>query len=112
MSFSIRMVPEPIRQLATASLTSSYKVIGGPLLHAARIIAFKNNSSTSIYFSFNNIDDHVYLAPGENFTLDIMANGDLACFLSKGTQFYVKDDGVAAAAGSQISIIVLHGIGE
>lgn len=113
MGFSIRIVPEPIRQAAFGSITSSYTALGTALAHKARIIAFKNNSDANIYFSQDGIDDHYYLIPGESYPLDITANrvAGYPAYISKDTQFYLKDDGSAATTGT-VSLIVLYGLGD
>lgn len=119
MSFAVRMLPEPLRTLNSATLAGSFVVIGTPLANKAVLVKMTNLSTVNVTVSWgqntsggvviptNLVADDV--CPAGGFWLyDITANRSMdgqGLFIAKGTQFYVS----GAAGVGNIYLTVLYG---
>lgn len=106
---SVRILPEPLRSIDSATFTGSYQALGTPLAHSACLVKFVNNSTVSVTVSWDGSADHDFL-PRDSFALyDITTNAGQSSglYISKNTQFFVKG---AAGVGS-FYMIVLYPVG-
>lgn len=89
----VRIAPETLRSIDSATFTGMYQAIGVPLAHPGCLVKFVNDSDVSVLISWNGVDDHD-VVPTQSFALyDIETNsGDQSRGLSvpQGTQFYVQ----------------------
>lgn len=94
MSFALSssLYPDVLRSFASASLTSSYQVLGTTLNYPTKIIRLLNNGTTDVTVSWDGITDHDYLPAGSFLLLDVSTNKETSQVftISKGTQFLVK----------------------
>jgi hypothetical protein len=108
---SIRAFFDPLRSVGFASLTSSYTPIGSAPTNPLRVILFQNATDTSIMFSFNGTDDHLFLPPSGFFVVDLTTNKntDAGFFLFAGAPLLVKDTGTPATSGA-VYISAVYGV--
>lgn len=111
MGYGVSLVPEALRTNSVA-IDGTYRVIGSPLTHPVRYIKFQNLSTQSVYISWNGIHDHMILPANSFDVIDIATNKQKtdAGFISKGTQFWVRQ--VGAAPVGNVYISVLYGYGD
>jgi hypothetical protein len=105
----VRVFPETLRSINSATFTGAYQVVGSPLGKPIRIIRFKNNSSVPVTISWDGVNDHIHLLAEESEEWNITANrsnveSNQSLFIAIGTQFYVK-----GAAG--IGLVYIECIG-
>lgn len=92
---AIRLLAEPLRSLAAASVVGTYVAIGTAFEHPSRILLVQNLTDQTVAFSFDGIDDH-FVLPANGFLLtDFTANKthQMGAFLAQGTIIYVKEVG-------------------
>lgn len=102
-SLAVRVLPETERSLAFGSISGSYAAVGSPLLHAAVLIRFYNQTNAPLTFSFDGTNAAISLAAGVAFDFNIQNNRGVSetLMVSKGTQFYViQTTGTAPTSGS------------
>lgn len=102
MAIGIAFHSEPIRSVAFGGISGVYARIGTPFQHPIRLIKVDNLTDQTLLISDNGIDDKFILAPNGFFLFDITTNAAQAqgWFIPEGTQFYVKDNGLAPSTGS------------
>ena len=95
MSLAIRMLAEPIRSLAAASIGAAYMGIGTALEYPSRIIYISNLTDATLMFSIDGVKDHVALPDGGFLLLDVATNQThtQGFFMSVGQRLYVKEIG-------------------
>lgn len=93
MSLAIRLLAEPVRSLAAASIGAAYMGIGTALVHPSRIILVQNLTDAALMFSIDGINDHFALPEGGFLLLDVSTNQThtQGFFISQGQRFYVKE---------------------
>jgi len=105
----------PVRQVALASLTNSYQVLGVPLDHAMRVLHFINNTNGDLMISFDGTTDNFALL-AESFALyDLTSNQDITekFRYEKGTQLYVKYiTAPTLPATGAVYLVAIYGKGE
>ena len=101
-SLSIKLKPETLRSVAFGSISSSYTALGSALSNPARIFMLQNFTDTTLFFSFDGVNDHLVIPSDGFLLLDATANKtrEQGFYVSEGTQIYVKDNGSAASSGS------------
>jgi len=92
MASGLRIIPEAMRSLDSATLTGSYQAIGTPLNYACCLIKVVNNSGSLITISWNGVTDHDIVPGGSFFLYDICsdAGAQRGLYISQGTQLWVK----------------------
>lgn len=109
MANGLRIIPQPLRTIDSATLTGTYQPIGIPLSFACCLIKFVNNSTTLITISWDGVTDHDII-PANSFALyDICsdAGSTRGLYIAQGTQFFAK-----AAAGSGLLYITAFNTSE
>lgn len=96
MSLSIRLLCEPVRSLAAASISGTYMGIGTAMSQPIRMFFMQNLTDETVMVSLNGIDDNFPLAENGFILLDIASNktNDQGFFLAEGQRVYVKQLGV------------------
>ena len=92
MASGLRIIPETIRSIDSATYTGSYQKLGTPLSYACCLAKFVNNGTTAMTISWNGVDDHDFV-PANSFALyDVGsdAGAQRGLYISQGTQFWVK----------------------
>ena len=95
----IRILPDVLRSIDSATFTGSYQAVGTPLTYPTRIVKFTNGSGTGVTISWTGSADHDFLPANSFLLLDCSANRELSNQLdiAAKTQFYVKG---SASTGS------------
>lgn len=88
----IRLYPDAIRSIDSATFTGSYQKVGSALTYPTRIVHFLNNSSVLVTISWDGSTDHAVIPSGGFILLDVSSNRETAnqCEIAANTQFYVK----------------------
>lgn len=105
MTLAIRLLAEPIRSLAAASIGAAYMGIGTGLNNPSRIVYIQNLTDAQLMYSLDGINDHFTLPDGGFLLLDITTNRSLpqGCFISQGQRFYVKEVGTPTTGSVYVS---------
>lgn len=113
MAYGKRLLIEPIRTIAAASVPAAYSiantlqssVASGSLIaleHPSRAIMIDNDTNQNLMFSIDGINDHVWIHSQSSKVLDIGTNkesADGAFFLGNGEVLYVRHLGSAPTTG-------------
>ena len=59
---ALRIAVEPLRVVAFGAINGNYTEVGTPVDNAIRLISFSNNTDEDVFFSYNGIDDHIFVA--------------------------------------------------
>lgn len=105
MTLAIRLLAEPIRSLAAASIGAAYMGIGTGLDNPSRIIYVQNLTDAQVMFSLDGINDHFTLPTSGFLLLDITTNKSLpqGCYISQGQRIYVKEVGTPTTGSVYVS---------
>lgn len=109
MGFAVRVLPETLRTIDSATFTGSYQALGTALTHAILLVKIQNNSTVGVTISWNGVTDHDFVPAGSFVLYDITANKPQASpglFIGKGTLFYVK----GAAGVGTVYLTALYGV--
>lgn len=89
--FTSRLAWEPLRSIDSATLSSTYAAVGGPLLYPSYICKLVNTSNVLVTVSINGTSD-IDVAPANSFWLYDEGKGQEAYQLSlpAGTQIFVN----------------------
>jgi hypothetical protein len=94
MSYTTKIIYEPLRSIDSATLSGSYLPIGNSLEHPGTIVKMVNNSTVLVTVSTDGVNDHDVCPAGSFWLYDETGNapsqGSSALFLPEGTQIYVK----------------------
>jgi hypothetical protein len=103
-TFNVRITPDTLRSIDSATLSGSYQAVGTALTNPARIIKFTNNSTSFTTISWDGVNDHEVLPAGSFTLLDVSANKEVQnyCEIAVGTTFYVK--GSAGVGSVYVSV--------
>lgn len=106
MAIAIRMLAEPVRSLAAASIGATYMGVGTAFDHPTRILLVQNLTDQSVMFSLDGIDDHFALPANGFLLLDVTTNQTLSqgCYFSAGTRVYVKEIGNPTTGSVYVSV--------
>lgn len=96
---------DPIRTLAFGSISGTYAAVGTPLINLTRLILFQNGTDVNVIFSFDSVNDHIFVPTNGFVLLDLNTNKDsttevMGWYIQNGTQIYVKDASAATTSGS------------
>ena len=88
----IRLTPEVLRSINSASFTGSYQTIGTPLLFNSRIVKFTNLSTVNVTVSWNGITTADIVPAGGFLLIDVAAGRQLTAelYIPAGTQFWAE----------------------
>ena len=113
MSFSLRLIPEPVRSLAFGSIGAAYMGVGTSIDKKARMIHIANLTDDNLMFSFDGVNDHFPLQMYSFLYIDVCLNKTGSNFFSfsVGDRLYVKDNGGATSTGS-VYVSVFYGKDE
>jgi hypothetical protein len=103
MAATLDLRAEAIRSLAFGSISGSYADVGTQLGRPIRIMYIQNNTDASMMFSFDGVNDHIFLPANSFFLVDVTANqisNVNGFYISKGTQMQVKQISGAPTSGS------------
>jgi len=92
MASGLRIIPETIRSIDSATFTGSFQAIGTPLSYACCLIKFVNNSNSLVSISWDGVNTHDIL-PGNSFTLyDVCSDAgtNRGLYAAQGIQFWVS----------------------
>jgi hypothetical protein len=102
---------EPLRSLASGSISASYAVIGTPTDNPTRLLCITNATQGDMLFSLDGVTDHLFLKAGSFKLFDVqsnIANGHEANFVfDSHTSFFVKQ--VTAPVSGSVYVEVLYG---
>lgn len=100
MAYTSRISWEPLRSIASTTLTGSYQALGTPLAHPSYILKMVNNSDTLVTVSIDGANDIDVCPAGSFWLYDEGKIGLSAGYpgMPQGTQIYVK--GTAGTSGS------------
>lgn len=103
----IKAYPEPIREVAFGSITSSYAAFGNPLVMYARILFFSNSTNADVYISLDGVANHFRIYANSYKSLDVATNKvmDDEWYIGQGTQFYIKY--ASAPSSGQVSLEII-----
>lgn len=112
MSYSIRILAEPVRTLAFGSIGAAYAGVGDSLDNPTRMILIQNLTDTSLMFSFDGVDDHFPLSANSYIILDISSNKtkEAGFFMSEGQRIYVKE--IVAPTSGSVYFTAFYGSGD
>lgn len=110
MSLAIRLMAEPVRQLAAGDLGAAYSTIGTSMNHPIRMIVIQNFMDVGVMLSFDGINDHMPMVTNGYMLLDITSNKTLTqgFFVPEGQYIYAKQLGGVPSTGS-IYLTVFYG---
>jgi hypothetical protein len=88
----VRIQPDTLRSIDSATFTGSYQKLGAVLAQNARLIKFTNNSNKDATISWNGINDHDFIPAGSFLLIDVAANAENAWQFDvpAQTQFFIK----------------------
>ena len=100
MAYGTRAAFEAVREVAFGSVGATYSALGAAVGDHARLVRFVNTGNAEVYISLDGATNHIRLAAGSFFLIDLSSNKvrDDGLFISVGTVFYVKY--VTGALGS------------
>lgn len=105
MAFGTKVAIEPVRQIVTAVITNIFEKLGPITTDFTRILSISNSSVFPMDISIDGINPHIIAMPNTtkifNFSSNRIHNGSL--FLSKGTQFWIRN--TSAGPGDGILVI-------
>lgn len=89
---AVRILPEPVRDIAFGSIGVNYAAIGTPLEHPCHILYVQNLTNATVWISFDGIENHFPVVAGSYILLDITSNKPKSAgfFIAKETTFWVK----------------------
>jgi hypothetical protein len=102
---------DTIRTLAFGSISGTFAKVGSTTTNATRLVCFTNNTDGDMFFSYDGINNMIFVVAGGFKLFDICANRDDkngVYLLSSSMQWYVKQS-TAPSKGS-VYIEVLYGM--
>ena len=101
---------DTIRTLAFGSISGAFAKVGAVTTNATRLICITNNTDGDMFFSYDGINNMLFVAAGSFKLFDICSNRDDyngAYLLSSQMQWYVKQS--TAPSKGAVYIEVLYG---
>lgn len=92
-NLAIRVMPEPVRSLAAASIGAAYVGIGSAFANPVHWFMVQNFTDESVMISWDGINDHFPLVANGYVIMDVAANKTVtggSFMVAQGTRFYVK----------------------
>lgn len=88
------LLPIPLTNVASSTLTSSYEAINSSgLTHPCNILRLISTSSTAVTISYDGVNDHDFLPAGQTLQINATTNGlppEHTATFQEGTVVYVK----------------------
>ena len=116
MSFSLRLIPEPVRSLAFGSIGAAYMGVGTSIDKKARMIHISNLTDSNLMFSFDGVNDHFPLQKNTFLFIDVCLNRTGSDFFSFsiGDRLYVKEGFVGSIIACHLNNpnetkVIIHG---
>lgn len=102
MAYGTRATFEAVREAAFGSVGAAYAALGSAIADHARLVRFVNTCNAEVYISLDNSTNHIRLAAGSFFIIDLSSNKvrDDGLFIPIGTVFYQKYVTGAPTSGS------------
>lgn len=110
-TLAVRLLAEPVRSLAEASISGTYAGVGTSISYPCRIMFVQNLTDATLMFSLDGVNDHFPLPANGFLVLDISTNQSHAqgFFLSQGQRLYVKTVGTPSTGSVYFSSF--YGVG-
>jgi hypothetical protein len=67
---------DTIRTLAYTGISGSFAAVGSPTRNATRLICFTNNTDGDMFFSYDGINNMLFVAAGSFKLFDVCSNRD------------------------------------
>ena len=102
---------DTIRTLAFGGISGSYAKVGGVTTNGTRLICLTNNTDGDMFFSYDGINNMLFVAAGSFKLFDICSNRDDTngvYLLPSSQQWYVKQS--TAPSKGAVYIEVLYGM--
>ena len=95
-TFAMRLLVEPLRSTAAASVGASYTEVGNPFANPIRILYIQNLTDETVMFSLDGVNDAFPLRTDAFLLLDISTNKSTfsGLYLPIGSKIFVKQLGV------------------
>lgn len=92
MVMGIRVLPEELRTIDSATFTGSYQALGDPTEFPGVLVKFVNDTTVDVIISWDGVTDHDIVTAGGFALYDITSNEKTSdgFFIAIGTQFWVK----------------------
>jgi hypothetical protein len=102
MAYPKRATIDPVRTAGFAAIGGAYTALGSSIASPCRAFSLINLTDATIAFSDDGVNDKFILPSGNTRIVFLTLNKTLQenYFLAEGTQFWVRDIGVAATLGS------------
>ena len=99
----------PLIKVAFGAVTGAYAPIGSPLPFPIQSLVIENSLNQDVILSTDGVTDMFEVLAGpEAISLDVGSfQKDIQNGLPKGTQFFIKNDGVAPTSGK----LTIQGVG-
>lgn len=96
-----RILAENLQHANFGAIGVGFTPLGVPLFNPAVLMVLTNTTNRSVIFSFDGVNDHVFLASDASLTLDFSSNkvNDRGLFMANNTTVYVTQ-GPDGAPGS------------
>lgn len=102
MQGELRLYPEPLRSIAAGLIDNTYRTIGSPFQHPIYWMHLVNDTDSALTFSWDGIDDHVYLPAGGFLVMDITTNhaaNASGLFFSIGQRIWTREAIITPTTG-------------
>lgn len=100
VNLAVRLRVETARTLAFGSISGTYMGIGTQLSNPASAIIIQNFTDVMLIYSFDGINDHIYLPASGQLILDVTTNGGQeGLWLAQGDRLYVKQESSGPSSG-------------
>ena len=98
-----RILPEDLRSVAFGVIGVGYTPVGVPLLFPSVLMTFTNATDEGVIFSFDGVNDHIFINDGITGTFNFSSNkvNERGLFIANNTTIYVKQgSGGAPTSGA------------
>ncbi len=109
-NLSIRVLPEPVRTIASGSISGSYAGIGTPFVNPIRWFMIQNFTDAAMMISWDGVNDHFPINANSYVIMDVASNKSVnggVFMIAAGTRFYVKQ--LAAPSTGSVYLSVFYG---
>lgn len=93
MQGEVRFFPEPMRSIAAGLIVGTYTPVGSAFAHPIYWIHLVNDTDAALVFSFDGVDDHIYLPSHGFLVMDITTNraaNSTGLFFAIGQRIWVQ----------------------
>lgn len=96
-----RLVFDSLKKVEYNEIREGYKCFGPSLTKITHLICLKSSLDYPVFISFDGINDHIYLDPGETFKHNLI--------LSVGTKIYYKMGPYGEPSMGALYLTILYG---